>query len=108
LICNGLSSVEEYNSRLRFIFVKAFDEIVEKYSDELVYLDDSKNITQSHIIYRDGYIEPRTVYIEELDIYVAVCPVTFEEYDCCFNDDIEILNMKLYIYKLLYQEIGIK
>jgi len=52
------------------------------------YLDDSKNITQSqsHIIYKDGYIEPRTVYIEELKIHVAVCPVTFEEYDLFCED----------------------
>ena len=42
---------------------------------------------QLHIIYRDGYIEPRTVYVEELDIHVAVCPVTFEEYDLCFNSN---------------------
>lgn len=56
--------------------------------DEMLYLnhknsfvDIDGDIKQSHIIYRDGYIEPRTVYIEELNIHVAVCPVTFEEYD---------------------------
>jgi len=36
---------------------------------------------QPYIFYRDGYIEPRTVEIEELSIHVAVCPVTFEEYE---------------------------
>jgi len=39
------------------------------------------NINQSqYVIYKDGYIEPITVYIEELNIHVAVCPVTIEEY----------------------------
>jgi len=37
-------------------------------------------INSSHIIYKDGYIEPRTVNIEEFDINISVCPVTVEEY----------------------------
>jgi len=44
------------------------------------------NIKQSHIIPRDGYIEPRLVEIKELGIHVAVCPVTFEEYDLFCED----------------------
>jgi len=39
---------EENNTRLRFISIKAFDEIVEKFSDELVYLDDSRNLIQKY------------------------------------------------------------
>jgi hypothetical protein len=57
------------------------------YNDEVLKQSKEKKVKNKlpHIIYRDGYIEPRTVYIEELDIDVAVCPVTFEEYDLCFN-----------------------
>ena len=44
------------------------------------------NKNKSYISYRDGYIEPKTVKIEELGIHVAICPVTFEEYDLCFNN----------------------
>ena len=53
----------------------------------LIVNNDSSDISKSHIIYRDGYIEPRTVYIKELDIYVAVCPVTFEEYDLFWKEN---------------------
>ena len=51
---------------------------------------EEEKVEQPHIIPRDGYIEPRTVYIEKLDIYVAVCPVTFEEYDLlCSHENID-------------------
>jgi hypothetical protein len=46
---------------------------------------ESFNENKPYIFYRDGYIEPRTVEIKELSLHVAVCSVTFEEYDLCFN-----------------------
>ncbi len=61
------------------------------FQDEVVR--EEETINKSHIIPGDGYIEPRTVYIEELDIHVAVCPVTFEEYElfsrisCSYSND---------------------
>ncbi len=58
------------------------------YNDEVLKQSKEKKVKNKlpHIIYRDGYIEPRTVYIEELDIHVAVCPITFEEYDFFCED----------------------
>ena len=62
---------------LRKIFVDKVDSLGTKSVDEV---NKGRILENNHIIYRDGYIEPRTVNIEESDISIAVCPVTVEEY----------------------------
>jgi hypothetical protein len=82
-----LIEAKEKNINTKNNFEKEKKSIEKKVKDKL-----------PHIIYRDGYIEPRTVYIEELDIHVAVCPVTFEEYDL-FCEDRGMIHPKPYKYK---------
>jgi len=87
------SDKDSNNTRLRFIPIKAFDEIVEKYSDELVYLDENKNIEKlkqkntisETITLKNGKsftLEFVKVKLEDdKTLYVGKYPVTFEEYD---------------------------
>jgi len=77
--------INEIQKKLPINFLLYNDKVLKQVKEKKV-----KN-KLSHIIHRDGYIEPRTVYIEELDIHVAVCPVTFEEYELfCKEKNIEV------------------
>ena len=89
---------EENNTRLRFISIKAFDEIVEKFSDELVYLDDSRNLIQKYnlkvevkkILLDSGKsFDIKMVKVDlsnKKSLYVSIYPVTFKEYDLFCED----------------------
>ena len=83
-------SKEQNNTRLRFFSIKAFDEIVDKYNDELVYLDDTKNFNKKYNV-EDTVIDlgnTKSIILKtvpvEVDgkiLNVSIYPVTIEEYD---------------------------
>ncbi len=88
-------SKEQNNTRLRFFSIKAFDEIVDKYNDELVYLDDTKNFNKKYNV-EDTVIDlgnTKSIILKtvpvEVDgkiLNVSIYPVTFEEYDLFCED----------------------
>ena len=45
-----------------------------------------KNYKQSYIFDKGDYLEPRTVLIKKLNIHVAVCPITYEEFNKFVKD----------------------
>ena len=90
---------DDNNTRLRFFSIKAFDKIVDKYSNELVYLDDTKNFNKKYNVEetvidlgsnKSIVLKTVPVEIDEVDsdgknkkkiLNVSIYPVTFEEYN---------------------------
>jgi len=68
---------EKVYETLRKIFIDKVDSL----GTESVYeVNKGQILKNNHILYKNGYIEPRTVNIEEFDINIAVCSITVEEY----------------------------
>ncbi len=92
---DSVGSKDGNNTRLRFFSIKAFDEIVEKDNNELVYLDEERNFYKKYDVKEDiikinekDRIVLKTVpiKIDGKTLNVSIYPVTFEEYDLFCQD----------------------
>jgi len=88
---------EENNTRLRFISIKAFDEIVENYSEELVYIDSNKGFNYKYSVEENiiqlGNNKSLTIKTVPIEVdgkvlNVSIYPVTCKEYDLFCESEI--------------------
>ncbi len=88
---DSVGKKDDNNTRLRFISIKAFDEIVYKYNDELVYLDDTKNFNKKY------NIEETLINLgNEKSIVIKAVPVEIDEVDSNGENKKKILNVSIY------------